>query len=389
MKTIKITETKKDSKGLKTTISVNTEDVNVARKLLADVVDDNSTKERHNNTCSKSKQNNKQLVDKNKKEKQKDKIDANKMLPSPKINKNKLTRKSITGKAKITHITNNLDENLIHMSNSNSFNGKRGELLKKSYEEYRRKIEFSKLTNNQKKKLLDKLYKLYEPIVRYDSQWYSPMVSGPARYPQNKMDKIYERMMDANSKFINWWKSIENQINNSKVSKIESDKNEIEDVKKGFYRFYNQLVNNPENKHLASMAERYVIAALKVDTKLYKELFEKLNKVVNYRKNTNIYKAYKQVLDGNLSSEKIQKKDAEDNKVIFTCSDYIVRKVKIQAGDRIGIEFMFRPKNQLIYALKKRGFTWYSLKGLWICKPEKFDLEWAKNISKQYEKFIM
>lgn len=62
MKTIKITETRKDINGLKTTISVNTEDINVARKLLSDVVDDNCKKEDHkNNTCNKSK-NNKPLL---------------------------------------------------------------------------------------------------------------------------------------------------------------------------------------------------------------------------------------------------------------------------------------------------------------------------------------
>ena len=407
MKTIEIKETRKDLNGLRTTISVNTEDANVARKILFNDADKckEENKEKSNN---KSEKNGfiGLLINtfKSNDLKEKTKEETNKMLPAPKNNK-KLTKKSIRGKAKINHKTNNLNEDLINISNYNSFNGKRGDILKKEYEECRRKIEFSSLSNKQKKKLLDKLYKMYEPILRYDSQWYSPMVSGPAGYPQAKMDAIYERMMDANSKFVSWWRTVEKQIdklkefnndrlkepNNDRLKEFNDELNrkKIEEIKDGFNRFYSQLVKNPENKHLASLAERYVIKALKVDTKLYKELFEKLNKIVNYRKNTNMYKAYKQVLDGNLSSEKIQKKDAEDNKVLFTCSDYTVRKVKIQAGDRIGIEFMFRPKPQLIYALKKRGFTWHSLKGLWVCKPEKFDLEWAKNISKQYEKYIM
>lgn len=57
MKTIKITETRKDANGLKTTVSINTEDINVARKLLSDVIDDNCKKEERNNTYNKSKSN--------------------------------------------------------------------------------------------------------------------------------------------------------------------------------------------------------------------------------------------------------------------------------------------------------------------------------------------
>ena len=39
-------------------------------------------------------------------------------------------------------------------------------------------------------------------------------------------------------------------------------------------------------------------------------------------------------------------------------------------------------------ALKNRGYIWYSGKKCFICKPEKFDLEWAKNISERYEKYL-
>lgn len=324
---------------------------------------------------------------------------------SDKPKKKQLARKPISGKAQIKHTTRNLNESMIQSSNYNSMNGTRGTQLKNSYETYRHKIEFSGLTNKQKSKLLDKLYKLYEPILRYDSQWYSPMVSGPARYPQAKMDAINEKMMKAISDFQDWWKSIEPQLNNAKLtpkekkeSQEEARKKEIERIKKGFNLWYNRLVDelpaykekgrNPKYSANAGMAQSYVNDALKVDTALYKELFEKLNEICNFSKNSNIYKGYKLVQEGQLTSESIQKQKAEDNKVIYSCSDYVVSNLKIDAGKRIAIKFTFYPKPQLVYALKKRGFTWYTFKDCFICKPERFDLEWAKSISEKYEKYI-
>ena len=67
MKTIIIKETRKGPNGLKTTVSVNTEDINVARKLLADVVDSNCKNDDHKNTtCNKSKEKKSLLTNKTK-----------------------------------------------------------------------------------------------------------------------------------------------------------------------------------------------------------------------------------------------------------------------------------------------------------------------------------
>lgn len=184
-----------------------------------------------------------------------------------------------------------------------------------------------------------------------------------------------------------------------KKEALETEKKkEIERIKEGFNRWYTRLLEelpeyekngrSPKYSMNASLAQSYVTEALKADTALYKELFEKLNKVCNFSKNSNIYKGYKAVLEGKLSSDSIQKQEREDNKVIYSCSDYEISNLKIDAGKRIAIRFTFYPKPQLVYALKKRGFIWYSFKKCFICKPERFNLEWAKGISKQYEKYI-
>lgn len=433
----KVKEKTVDEKGLTTTKTITTENTAVMQKLLdmkEEPVKDKSKKtteakkESKNKEPAKSKssivklltnsnfkaptiQDPTKQVPKLRKEEPK-KLEAPKKEVKPLApkkedkKKSRLSKKTVEGKARIEHHSRNLNSSQVGWSNHNSFDGNRGAHLKNSYEGYRHKIEFSGLTNKQKSKLLDKLYKLYEPILKYDSQWYSPMVSGPARYPQAKMDAIYDKMMKANSEFLDWWKSIEPQLSNvkfltpkdKKEAQEATKKKEIERIKEGFNLWYNRLLEelpkyekngrNPKYSVNAGMAQSYMTEALKVDTALYKELFEKLNKVCNFSKNSNIYKGYKYVLEGKLSSDSIQKQEAEDNKVIYSCSDYEISNLKIDAGKRIAIQFTFYPKPQLVYALKKRGFTWYSFKKCFICKPERFDLEWAKGISKQYEKYI-
>ncbi len=330
-----------------------------------------------------------------------------KSLPAPKKkdSKKSLSRKTVTGKASIQHNSRNLNSSQIALSNSNSMTGTRGSSLKREYESCRKKIEFSGLSTSQKNKLLDKLYKLYEPILKYDSQYYSWAVSGPARYPAAKMEALANRKMDAHKKFYDWWDEIEPTLEKSTKSKTQLEKEsnakqieKIKHIKDEFNRWYNRLLEelptykekgrNPKYSSNAAMAQSYVSEALKVDTNLYKELFEKLNEVCNFSKNSNFYKGYKYVQEGKLSSDSIQKQEAENNKVIFSCPDYDIKNLKIQAGKRIAIKFTFYPKPQLVYALKKKGFTWYTFGDCFVCKPERFDLEWAKGIKEKYSKYL-
>ena len=415
MPTWKVKEKTIGKNGLATTKTVTTEDPNIARSLLD--IPGEAKKANFKPKQSKTKEPIKQgligmlketfkapdvkIPKENKKE-----VKKPKALPEPKKNsKAKLSRKGVTGKAKITHNTRNLSESQVHASNYNSFTGKRGDNLKKDYEAYRHQIEFSGLSKKQKDKLLDKLYKLYAPILKYDSQYYSSMVSGPARYPEAKMRSIMQMEETAKNNFYTWWKSVEKQIKDSTKSRatLEAETKkakgqDVEGIKKKFNLWYERALADVEEykkknysmKHNTNLllAQSYLDEALKTDKKLYLEMFEKLNKLANYNKNSNVYKAYKAVTEGKVSTESIQAKEAEDNKIIYKCDDYTVRNMSIQAGKRIAIEFVFYPKPQLVYALKKRGFTWYSFGKCFICKPDKFDLEWAKGISKQYEKYI-
>lgn len=219
-----VSSTKKQD-GKTTTVLLKTEDEEVIRKLLDPAA--NKTEAKKENKASKKTTKAtaiKVLPEPKKKDSSKVKTpgitlknqkplkslpkkqESLKSLPKPKpVEKPKLilSRKSIVGKAEIKHNTRNLDDNQVRMSNHNSMSGSRGSTLKKEYESCRKKIEFSGLSKSQKEKLLDKLYKLYSPILKYDSQYYSWAVSGPARYPQVKMEAIVDRRMEASNKFYN------------------------------------------------------------------------------------------------------------------------------------------------------------------------------------------
>lgn len=383
--------------GLKTTTTISTEDSSLMKYLLSkeknqpkDAMDAVFNEDFNNKTK-------KTVINENNKLDTITtlKLEAPKLRDKPKVKKKtNLLRKQITGKAKIDHNTRNLSEVQVTYANNNSFFNK-GSKRKQEYENYRRKIEFSSLSEKQKQKLLDQLYKKYQPILKYDSEWVSPMVSGPAKYPQAKMDRIYNSMMNAEKEFYKWWDNVDTVINNSNKPKNKTaDKsNEIKAIKESFNNYYQKLLAKNDDVRVkysmeSVLAQNIVLDALKVDTNLYKELFNKLNDVCNYNKNSSFYKTYKEVEKGNVSSEKIQAQKELDNKVIYECADYTISNLKINAGKRIAIKFTFKIKPQLIYALKKRGYTWYSLKECWICRPENFDLEWAKNISKQYDKYL-
>lgn len=384
-------KTETDPNGLKTTVSIVTEDDEVIKGLLNHPdpkTSDRSTKTDFKNPEAKGKSKQKEAP-----QKPLTLNEPQKLIPKPeakKLNKSKkleLSRKTVECKAKITHHTRNLNESQIGMSNHNSFSGNRGTNIKKDYEAYRRQVEFSGLSELQKAKILDKIYKFYSEILKYDSQYYSSMVSGPARYPAAKMEAIHNRVSDAYKNFYNYWDSIKDQIKDSSKSKKVLESEKIAKEKSKASSLMESFKFRIEKKEYW-LAESYMIDAYKVDPKLFVKMFEELNAIRPYRKNTNIYKLYKSILDGTVTKESLEKRNAEDNKLIFENSDYKISNLKIDAGKRIAIKFTFYPKPQLVYALKKRGFTWYSYKECFICKPERFDLEWAKAISQNYPKYL-
>ena len=83
-----------------------------------------------------------------------------------------------------------LDKKLIEIANSHSFNGNRGDLREMSYKNDVRMIMNWDISDNKKQTILDKLYDKNMEILKYEAQFISVMVAGPARYNSKKFEKL-------------------------------------------------------------------------------------------------------------------------------------------------------------------------------------------------------
>lgn len=85
-----------------------------------------------------------------------------------------------------------LDEKIIQIANSNSFNGNRGDLSAQSYKSYADEIIGWNISDIKKQKLLDKLYTKYSEILNLEAQHVSVMVAGPANYNSKRLDEKWQ-----------------------------------------------------------------------------------------------------------------------------------------------------------------------------------------------------
>lgn len=253
-----------------------------------------------------------------------------------------------------------LDPQLIHRANYNSFAGKRGDLSRSDYESYANKIISWDISQEKKQKILDELYKKWSEILKYEAQHVSVMVAGPARYNAKKLDKG-DKILELSHYFVEWFKGLEKQINSSKpIDKIKRITEMIE-----FCDSRQEL--DPTNN---------IIELSVLDNAKFIEYFEKLQSKYNWRKNSTIYKLYEKSKAGEI---KEIKKD-----IIFENADYTV----YIEGDRAYIKFTMKPQRQLMVALKSRKWWWNARVNAWSTYLNKLDKEWVSGLSNQYSKYI-
>lgn len=255
-----------------------------------------------------------------------------------------------------------LDECLINMANSVSFNGNRGRNREIAYESYANEIISWDISKEKKKDLLEQLYKKNMDVLRYEAAHVSMAVAGPARYNSKKLDKS-DKVLELSSELYNWFERMKKQYN-------ESQKMETEDQK--IMRRIKNCIEYGFNitKHLEELGKFNVEAFIKIYEKFYPEY--------KWRKNSNIYKMYKAAKEGKL--------EVKNEKILFQDENYRVYSKK----DRIFIKFVFEIKNQLRFALKRKGFFWNSYEKAWSTYPYRYEQnkEWTENISEQYKCYI-
>lgn len=255
-----------------------------------------------------------------------------------------------------------LNKDMIYRANNVSFNNNRGNFREQTYKSYTNEILSWDISDEKKEQLLENLYKKNMEILKYEASHISVMVAGPANYNAKRLDKS-NQILQLSSELYNWFIKIKQQYNNSKDGKKEDE-------------YLIQRIYKENALHLDITEELKKLAILNI--KEFIRLYEKFYPYYKWRKNSNIYKMYEAAKEGRLQEK--------NEKIIYEDCNYKVYSKK----DRIFIKFIFQPKRQLIFALKKKGYFWNAHECAWSTYPERYEKnkEWTETISKQYKDYI-
>ena len=256
-----------------------------------------------------------------------------------------------------------LNHDIVHRANYNSFNGNRGDLAEQSYKSYVEEVLSWEISELKKQKILDQLYKKYSNILNYEAQHVSVMVAGPANYNSKKLDKS-DQIMQASHEFSEWFDDLRKQIKESKKEDSLEEKTQ-DSIKK--IRNYMKLGLDPTKE---------VMCLATINNKKFIEIFEELLPTFKWRSNSNIFKLYAKSLNGEVKEIKKEIIFEDENLQAFI------------EGDRAYIRFIMKIQRQLIVALKSRKWWWNSNKKAWSNYLDRVDKEWISSISERYSNYL-
>lgn len=274
-----------------------------------------------------------------------------------------------------TIIIPELSASKISLANSNSMYD-RGSVSEWDYKTYANKILSMDISDSKKEKLLGELKKRWDRLLDCQAQHVPWTVSGPANYNAKKLDKS-SQIYEAGKEITDWFAGVEESVKNSKSQYKDDDrrrkaKREEEwlnrAIESGWYNTPTSIANG-----LAAIAP--------YDPERFVELYEQYDKKYKFRKNTTAAKLYEQTKAGNYKGEKRPEK-------LHETENLNTYKKTIQAGERVFMKFTTRPKPQLIYALKKRGWHWNSNESAWGIDVKKYDPQFVAGIDENYKKYL-
>lgn len=254
-----------------------------------------------------------------------------------------------------------LNKRNIELANSNSFYD-RGTRTEESYKKYVSEINSWGISDTKKQELLNKLHNHFEKILNFEAQHVPWTVAGPANYNAKSLDKS-DKILEANKDFSDWFNSLKEQLN----------RQQQDEHKTTFEEFVALVSRQP-------MSVDYLLTDLikekNKEVFIYAFDYVQAQGIKKYRKNSNLYKIYAKLKnDEPVWSEK---------ELIFKNEDYEA----FIEDDRVFINFILKPKRQLIVALKSRGYWWNARKECWSTYINKLDKEWICSLSESYSKYI-
>ncbi|MDE6441901.1 MAG: hypothetical protein K2L12_03995 [Clostridia bacterium] len=267
-----------------------------------------------------------------------------------------------------------LSADLIYQANSNS-QYDRGKASESDYKSYANKILSMDISDSKKEKLLGELKKRWDKLLGYQAAWVPWTVAGPAKYNAKKLDKG-NQVMQSRKEIVEWFDGVEKSIKNSKSQYLDDSKAKAKKEEEWFNRAVESgWYNTPTSiaTGLASIAQ--------YDPERFMQLYEKYDKKYHFRKNTNAAKLYEQTKAGKYKGEKRPQK-------LHETENLNTYRKNIQAGERVFMKFTTRPKPQLIFALKKRGWHWNANEGAWSIDSKKYDSAFVAGIDENYKKYL-
>lgn len=265
------------------------------------------------------------------------------------------------------------------MANNNSmFN--RGDGTVNSYKAYADEINGWDISLKQKEKLIAQLKKKFDERLSVDARYVPWTVSGPAGYNAKKMNGLADRAMRTSAEISDWFDKVRENVKRSNQNTDDRGA-KARQSEEWFNRALQSGWYNRNGKPDPTQVANGLAEIALYNPKRFAVLYEKYDKQLHFRKNTNAAKLYEKVKTGEYTGLKGPKK-------LYESDSYNVYRKNIKAGERVFINFPVPPKPQMIWALKKRGWHWNDMENAWSVPVDKYDEKFVKGIEENYSKYL-
>lgn len=265
------------------------------------------------------------------------------------------------------------------MANNNSmFN--RGDGTVNSYKAYADEINGWDISLKQKEKLIAQLKKKFDERLSVDARYVPWTVSGPAGYNAKKMNGLADRAMRTSAEISDWFDKVRENVKRSNQNTDDRGA-KARQSEEWFNRALQSGWYNRNGKPDPTQVANGLAEIALYNPKRFAVLYEKYDKQLHFRKNTNAAKLYEKVKTGEYTGLKGPKK-------LYESDSYNVYRKNIKAGERVFINFPVPPKPQMIWALKKRGWHWNDMENAWSVPVDKYDEKFVMGIEENYSKYL-
>lgn len=262
----------------------------------------------------------------------------------------------------------------IDMANNNS-QFDRGDHSEHDYKVYVNRVMSWDIADSKKQQIIDELYRRWSRKLSYEAQHVPVTVAGPANYNAKRLNKSDQILQSAHD-FSEWFSRVEESVKESKRQYADRSKEEArrseelfnDYMARGWYSTPTAIANG-----LAPIAAH--------DPQRFVQLYDRYNAKYHFRKGTTAAKIYDGIKAGTF-------KGAPKAEKLHETSNLNTYKKQIAAGERVFLKFTTRPKPQVVYALKRRGWHWNALEGAWSVPVEKYDEEFVDSIDDRYAKYL-